>query len=93
MTEVKRNDEQDRYEAHVDGQAVGFCKYEDDGKTVTFTHTAVEPAYEGQGVGSDLAKFALDDCRSANRKIIPACAFIRAYIETHDAYKALVAIS
>ncbi len=62
-----------------------------EGKTITFTHTVVEPEFEGKGVGSALAKHVLDDSRAQGLKVVPACKFIAAYISRHSEYQDLVA--
>jgi uncharacterized protein len=91
MTEVSHNPEQSRYEAHVDGALAGIAVYQLTDKLVVFTHTEVEPAYEGQGIGSALARFALDDVRSEGaRKVLPLCPFIKAWIGHHPDYADLV---
>jgi uncharacterized protein len=90
MVEVGHNEKQRCYEASVDGRAAGLCQYELDGDTVTFTHTVVQPEFEGGGVGSALAKFVLEDSRARGRKVVPACEFISAYIKRHGQYQNLV---
>jgi uncharacterized protein len=91
MTEVSHNPEQSRYEAHVDGALAGIAVYQLTDKLVVFTHTEVEPAYEGQGIGSALARFALDDVRSeGSRKVVPLCPFIKQWIGHHPDYADLV---
>jgi predicted GNAT family acetyltransferase len=57
---------------------------------VMFTHTEVEPEFEGQGLGSKLAKFALDDVRSRGLQVVPVCQFIAGYIRKHPEYLDLV---
>lgn len=94
MTDVatSHNPEASRYEAHLDGQLAGFAEYELTDQLVIFTHTQVEDAYEGHGVGSALARFALDDVRaSGTRKVLPLCPFIKGWIEKHPDYADLVA--
>ncbi len=54
--EVKDNPAENRYEAWVDGALAGFSEYEPKDGWLVFTHTEVKPEYEGQGVGSKLAK-------------------------------------
>jgi predicted GNAT family acetyltransferase len=49
-------------------------------------HTDVEPAYEGQGLGSVLAKGALDDLRERGVRAVPLCPFVWAYIRRHPEY-------
>jgi hypothetical protein len=94
MTDVatSHNPDASRYEAHLDGELAGFAEYELTDQLVIFTHTQVEDAYEGHGVGSALARFALDDVRaSGTRKVLPLCPFIKGWIEKHPDYADLVA--
>ncbi|GAW49313.1 MULTISPECIES: GNAT family N-acetyltransferase [unclassified Nocardioides] len=94
MTDVatSHNPEVSRYEARLDGELAGFAEYELTDQLVIFTHTQVEDAYEGRGVGSALARFALDDVRaSGTRKVLPLCPFIKGWIEKHPDYADLVA--
>ena len=85
------NAEEQRYEARVDGGLAGFAQYRVEGDRVVFTHTEVDDAYEGQGVGSSLARAALDDVRASGRSVVPECEFIRGWIDKHPAYADLVA--
>ena len=83
-----------RYEAHLDGALAGFAAYRLTDELVVFTHTEVDPAFEGRGVGSALARFALDDVRTAGtRSVVPLCPFIRAWIERHPDYRSLVHVA
>jgi predicted GNAT family acetyltransferase len=93
MSDVQTTDnpEQQRYEARVDGDLAGFAAYQLDGDRVVFTHTEVDDAYEGQGVGSALARSALDDVRASGRSAVPRCRFIRGWIDKHPDYADLVA--
>jgi len=76
-----------RFEAHVEGQLAGFAEYQVTDELVVFTHTEVEPAFEGQGVGSAIARFALDQLRAdGTRKALPVCPFIKGWIERHPDY-------
>lgn len=92
MTDVQTTDnaEQHRYEARVDGELAGFAEYRLQGDRVVFTHTEVDDAYEGQGIGSSLARSALDDVRAAGRTVVPLCPFIRSWIDKHPDYADLV---
>ena len=58
---------------------------------MVFTHTEVDPSFEGQGVGSALARGALDDVRSRGLHIIAMCPFISAYVRRHPEYADLIA--
>ena len=90
--EVSNNVEANRYEATVDGALAGFAEYQLRDGIIVFTHTEVDSAFEGQGVGSALARSALDDVRAAGeRKVVPLCPFIKGWIEKHPDYEPLVA--
>lgn len=89
--DVRRNDEQHRYEAFIDDERVGFAEYQLTDDLVVFTHTEVEDRCEGMGVGSALARFALDDVRrEGGRRVLPLCPFIKGWINHHPDYKDLV---
>ncbi|MBJ7359082.1 GNAT family N-acetyltransferase [Nocardioides sp.] len=89
--QVTDNPGESRFEAHVDGELAGFAVYTTADDLVTFTHTEVFDAFEGQGVGSALARGALDAVRAdGTRKVLPRCSFIRGWIEKHPDYQDLV---
>ena len=79
------------YEITVDGVRAGVAECRRRADRVIFTHTEIDPAYEGKGVGSALAKAALDDVRARGLKAVPLCPFIKAWIERHPDYEDLVA--
>lgn len=89
-TEVTNNTDRSRYEILLDGKPAGFAEYRLDGQRTVFTHTEIDPAFEGKGLGSLLAKAALDDVRAAGRSVVPLCPFIKGYIDRHPEYKDLV---
>jgi predicted GNAT family acetyltransferase len=80
-----------RYQARVDGAVAGFAAYENHGQRLVFTHTEVDPAFEGHGVGSALARWALDDVRRRGLVAVPLCPFFAAYIRRHPEYADLTA--
>lgn len=88
---VTSNEELKRYEGHLDGALAGFAEYQLTDELIVFTHTEVDPAFEGKGVGSAIARFALDDVRDAGaRKVMPLCPFIKGWIARHRDYVPLV---
>ena len=89
--EFSRNAGRKRYEVYVDGKLAGFAEYIEMSGLVIFSHTEVLPEFEGQGVGSALARYALDDVRAeGTRRVQPLCPFIKSYIERHPDYQDLV---
>lgn len=83
---VTDNAEQRRYEIHVGGEVAGFAAYRRRPGELVFTHTEVDPAYEGQGLGGRLARAALDDARTRGLAVVPVCPFIASYIDRHPEY-------
>ena len=74
----------------MDGRAAGFAEYQRSGSTVSFTHTEIDPSFEGRGFGSILAGGALDATRQQRSSVLPFCPFIRGYIQRHPDYLDLV---
>ncbi len=88
---VVHSAEQSRYEAYVGGELAGFAVYELRPGVIDFLHTEVDDAFEGHGVGSALARGALDDVRrDGTRRVVPSCPFIRSWIQHHEGYADLV---
>ncbi|MEV3922240.1 GNAT family N-acetyltransferase [Actinomadura coerulea] len=89
-TEISDNAEQSRYEIRLDGDLAGFAEYERGEGALVFTHTEVGSAFEGKGLGSALARGALDDVRSKGLSVVPLCPFIKKWIHRHPDYHDLV---
>jgi predicted GNAT family acetyltransferase len=79
-----------RFEVHVDGRPAGFAAYRISPGTITFTHTEIDNAYEGRGLGSTLAQAALDAARARGLTVRPDCPFVRGWIDRHPDYQNLV---
>lgn len=87
---VRDDSENHRYLLERDGRVLGLAVYHERGGRRFFVHTEVEPEHEGEGLGSILARGALDDVRSLGMKVVPLCPFINAFIERHPEYAELV---
>ena len=79
-----------RYEVTVDGELAGFAEYRQVEGARVFTHTEVFDAYEGKGVGSALARGALDDVRATAGGWWRCARSSPAFLERHDEYADLV---
>lgn len=90
-SDVRRNDERDRYELVVDGHLVGVADYRVDGDVVTLPHTEIDPAQRGRGLGAILVQGALDDVRAQGRTVVPTCWYVREYIDLHPVEADLLA--
>jgi predicted GNAT family acetyltransferase len=86
---VENNSPAQRYEALVDGHR-STLQYRLEGDQITYLHTEVPAALEGRGIGSALARAALEDARDRNLTVVPRCPFVREYIRRHPEYEPLV---
>ncbi|MFW7415610.1 GNAT family N-acetyltransferase [Demequina sp. SO4-18] len=90
-TTVTRNENESRYDLHVDGDLAGFAEYEIDGDRAAFTHTEVFETHRGGGVAGTLAGQALADTASRGLTIVPVCSYIAKYLDRHEVEGATVA--
>lgn len=89
MEDVRDDVEKSRFELAVDGHTA-IAAYRLSPDTITFTHTEVPKELGGRGIGSQLAKGALDQARARGLKVVPLCPFIKGYIEKHPEFADLV---
>ncbi|WP_114423325.1 GNAT family N-acetyltransferase [Nocardioides houyundeii] len=88
---VIRNPDRRRYEAALDETTVaGFVDFQEASALVVLTHTEVDPAFEGRGVGSALARAALDDIRERHLKALVICPYILGWMREHPEYRELL---
>ncbi|MFG1919914.1 GNAT family N-acetyltransferase [Micromonospora sp. NPDC048898] len=81
----------ERFEARDEaGALAGFVTYQLTGSIIAYTHTEVDPAFEGNGVGSTLARAVLDDARARKRTVVPICPFLADWVVKHPEYEGIV---
>lgn len=81
--QVVERPEDNRFEAHVDGEVAGVIAYEERAGRVIALHTEVEDRYKGKGVGSRLVSGMVDLLRQDGRALQPVCPFVSAWLERH----------
>ncbi len=93
MSEPKmlKNEDENRYELHVDGSLVGTIDYKREGETVELPHTEVDKEHGGQGYAGKLADFALRDLSEAGLMVKPTCPYIAQHIDQNPEFGSLVA--
>ncbi|MDT0379789.1 GNAT family N-acetyltransferase [Streptomyces sp. DSM 42041] len=79
-----------RFELRVSGEPAGRADYRQEPGRLVLTHTEVSDAYEGQGLGSRLAREALETARDRGLRVTPLCPYIARYIRRHREYADLV---
>ena len=87
---IRDNAEARRYEAVLGDEVVGFIGYHLRPGLLTALSVEVDPAFEGQGVGSVLAGGMLDDLRARGLSVQPFCPFVRTFIRQHPDYADLL---
>ena len=90
MAELRRNEDEHRYELWEGDDRVGIAVFHDRGTRRLFVHTEVDDAYAGEGLGSDLIRGALDDTANQGRPVVPLCDFVSGWIDRHEDYQDLV---
>jgi hypothetical protein len=89
--EVRRNPDASRYELVEDGAVIGVADYREQAGTVVLPHTLIDPSRQGHGLGAELVAAVLDDLRSDGRKVVPACWYVREFVDGHPEYQDLLA--
>ncbi len=80
-----------RYAAYLGDHLAGFVTYREAPDRIVLIHTEIDPASQGKGLGSRLAREVLDSIRDRGLLMTPRCPFIRAFMERHPEYADLVA--
>ena len=92
LVTVVQNASDPQYDIVVGGEVAGYAAYDDRGDDVrAFTHTVIEPEFEGRGLAAQLVGAALEAEREAGRRIVPECPYVRSFLEKHPEYADLVA--
>jgi hypothetical protein len=78
-----------RYVARAGDDLAGAAVYIRSPELIAFLHTEVEDAYAGRGVGSALARKALDDARAQGLRVLAICPFVDGWIAKHPDYEDL----
>ncbi|MFV0626361.1 MAG: GNAT family N-acetyltransferase [Alphaproteobacteria bacterium] len=84
--EVIHNLEKQTFEIEEDGHRA-YLGYKIEGEEILMYTTQVPHELGGKGVGSLLAKTALEFSREKGLKVIPLCSFVSTYIERHKEYQ------
>lgn len=87
---ITLNAARQQFELMTDGKRSLVAFFRPDDHTLALTHTEVDPALEGRGIGSNLVKQVLTYAEQHNQKIVPLCPFVAAYIKRHPDWQRIV---
>jgi uncharacterized protein len=82
--------EADRFTVAVDGKVVGHTEFADRGGQRVFFHTEVDEAYGGRGLATALIGEALAATRAEDKRIVPVCPMVSAYVKKHHDFDDIV---
>ena len=77
-----------RFEILID-KYVAELDYRLEGNIITFIHTGVPKALEGNGIGSLIVRAGLDYAREQGYKVVPLCSFVDSYMTRKAEYAEL----
>ena len=89
-TAVVHNNNESRYEIVIDGEHAGHIDFVVDGTSIELTHTEIDPAHQGAGLASILARGTLDHIREhSDARVIASCPYVAGWIAKHEDYAEL----
>jgi uncharacterized protein len=90
MPSIRDNTALSRFELD-DGGVTVVLNYKLNGDVITLAHTETPVAARGRGLASRLVEAVLQQARARGLKIVPGCAFVRAYLDKHPEIRDLMA--
>lgn len=83
-TAVRDNTVKSRYEIY-DPELAGFAEYQLGNDVIAFTHTEIDDAFNGRGLGKVLVSEMLADVRTRGLAVRPFCPYVRKVITQNQA--------
>ena len=80
---VSDHPEAQRFEAHADGELVGYIEYIPLPGKIIATHTEVFEQHEGKGIGSALVRNMVAQLRADGRLLQPMCPYVASWLRRH----------
>lgn len=87
--QVTDNVERNRYEIAI-GDQVAVLDYRRRDGTIILVHTEVPEALRERGLGTHLARHALDEARKAGVDVVVKCPFVTSWLKRHREYDDIV---
>lgn len=87
---IERDEADQAYVILVDDKRAGLAAYRDHGEQRVFYHTEVDESFTGRGLAGRLVACALDDVRTAGKRIVAVCPYVAAFLTRHTEFADLV---
>jgi uncharacterized protein len=78
--------DRNRFEILVGDEVAGFTEYLDTDRQRIFFHTEIDERFAGQGLAGVLVHEALTETRADEKRIVPVCPYVAAYLKRHDEF-------
>ena len=89
VQDIVNNKERSQFEYHEEGE-IARLEYRFKNADMVLMHTEVPKVLEGRGIASRLAKFAFEQAKQQQRKVLVYCPYISSYLRRHPEYDELV---
>lgn len=91
--DIRNNENASQYETTIDG-ITAYVSYDLEGDDrIVLTHTIVPEALSGRGLAGELVKFAMEDAKTRNLKVVPQCSYVQAWLKRNPDYQAMTTTS
>lgn len=87
---VHRNEAAHRFETAL-GKKIAKIDYAQSNGRLNLLHTEVPVEDQGQGIGRELVKAALEYARAEKLQVVPTCPFVATYLKQHPEFLEIVA--
>ncbi len=77
---VIRNDDEHRYELHIDDEVVSIADFRERPGAIVVPHVETKPSRRGNGYAEQLMAGVIDDLTERSLKIVPLCPFAADYV-------------
>lgn len=88
--EVRHSKAQERYEAYLGDEYIGYLDYVDETEQVVVTHTVIADRHTGRGYGGQLVRHVLDDLAIAGKPVVPVCPFVSRFVDENPSYSSMI---
>jgi predicted GNAT family acetyltransferase len=88
---IVHNPDELQYELWLGEVRAGVLAYRREPDALVLTHTEIDPALRGRGLGSRLVAGVLEDLRRRGLELVPVCPFIVDHLRRHPEQQDLVA--
>jgi uncharacterized protein len=88
--EIQHDKERKRFFSIVEGREAYLTYASDEEKVLSFDHTYVPFNLRGKSIAAKIVEYALNYVRENNFKVIPACSYVRTFIERNKQFSDLV---